>query len=326
MERNLKIDSLKGLLIFFVVLGHAMDIKDYNIGHPFYEFMLSFDMPLFIIISGYFTSVKDNKRFFKSFINLLLIYYTIQIYAVIGGYIHWHTLYYIFPFFQLWYIFALLEWRLFAHCFKIHKANPYIMIGVSIILGLIVGFFPQINYPFTAHRFIAFMPYFLIGFYASKIKDIQQHLPQSRKIWGCVLALSLLAFFLIPRDPEFYHILLYARPYEQVSDNLMIGCMYRMALYCVSIPISISIIKVSRPIKPLYLLGNASMSVYLLHGFIIVSCKEYMINHNISNSMLLSLVLSIIITTILYYFDKTKFCKFIINPIDYIFKYINNKK
>lgn len=56
MERNVAVDVLKGLGIFTVVLGH------YSIPSGLYNFIFSFHMPLFFILSGYFYKPKDNQQ------------------------------------------------------------------------------------------------------------------------------------------------------------------------------------------------------------------------------------------------------------------------
>jgi fucose 4-O-acetylase-like acetyltransferase len=73
------IDSLKGFAIFLVLWGHSIQYlkngADY-FDNPVFEFIYSFHMPLFFMISGFFfkSSLKLNFRDFicKKFIQLLL--------------------------------------------------------------------------------------------------------------------------------------------------------------------------------------------------------------------------------------------------------------
>ena len=55
MARDNRIDSLKGLLIILVILGHVITtIDNVNIvNHAVMGFIYIFHMPLFILISGY---------------------------------------------------------------------------------------------------------------------------------------------------------------------------------------------------------------------------------------------------------------------------------
>lgn len=73
------IDALKGLAIFFVLWGHSLQYlkNEADFFHnPIFEFIYSFHMPLFFMISGFFfnSSLKLNfKEFiYKKTIQLLL--------------------------------------------------------------------------------------------------------------------------------------------------------------------------------------------------------------------------------------------------------------
>lgn len=61
MERNEKLDNLKGIAIFLVVWGHSLQYLN-NGEFDFFENSLfqviySFHMPLFMVISGFFQKV-----------------------------------------------------------------------------------------------------------------------------------------------------------------------------------------------------------------------------------------------------------------------------
>lgn len=60
MERDTRIDSLKGIGIIFVVLGHY----SYQMEYPSWsEWIWSFHMPLFFIVGGYLFAMKENKNY-----------------------------------------------------------------------------------------------------------------------------------------------------------------------------------------------------------------------------------------------------------------------
>jgi len=78
MSRDYRIDFLKGIAIFLVVLGHVLQygLNDYS-NNPIFVIIYSFHMPLFIFLSGYiayFSFSKDKKisYIFKRFIQLML--------------------------------------------------------------------------------------------------------------------------------------------------------------------------------------------------------------------------------------------------------------
>lgn len=84
IERIHWIDLLKGLGIFFVILGHTIKNND------LYVWIYSFHMPLFFFISGYLTeprnSIKDyNQYIWKKCKNLLFPFFIFRILLVFIG-------------------------------------------------------------------------------------------------------------------------------------------------------------------------------------------------------------------------------------------------
>lgn len=70
MERNLKIDTIRGLLIILVVLGHYGNGIDHDI-------IFLFHMPLFFIISGFFLKrerLENNDYIVNKFRSLMVPY------------------------------------------------------------------------------------------------------------------------------------------------------------------------------------------------------------------------------------------------------------
>ena len=58
MQRNSQIDTLKGIGILLVVLGHNWITLEEK--GTLFQLIYSFHMPLFFIISGVFTKEKEN--------------------------------------------------------------------------------------------------------------------------------------------------------------------------------------------------------------------------------------------------------------------------
>lgn len=67
-ERDNRLDSIKGLLIILVILGHVIGTCGAGeLCEDVWQIIYLFHMPLFIIISGLLTSLKkDNNSFWQS--------------------------------------------------------------------------------------------------------------------------------------------------------------------------------------------------------------------------------------------------------------------
>lgn len=76
MERDTRLDSIKFVLIFMVVLGHMVECGTNDMWNTkVYTLIYSFHMPAFIYVSGYvFRRTTDMRKFWKSILNMLLIY------------------------------------------------------------------------------------------------------------------------------------------------------------------------------------------------------------------------------------------------------------
>lgn len=89
--RDNRLDSLKGFLIILVILGHLIGQIGYGNGDLNWEvrtFIYTFHMPLFILISGYFTKIEVGKILFvKGLMKLAIPLVVFQIISMLFVYI-----------------------------------------------------------------------------------------------------------------------------------------------------------------------------------------------------------------------------------------------
>ena len=122
--RDYLFDNYKVLLIFLVVVGHF--IQPAYGSNPFIDavkwMIVSFHMPAFIFISGYFS--KRDIPFGVSVRKLFVPYlvYEVVYYLFYTFIIQKETgLYLTRPKFSLWYLLALFAWRIITPYFKDKK-------------------------------------------------------------------------------------------------------------------------------------------------------------------------------------------------------------
>lgn len=61
-QRDIRLDSIKGLLIILVVLGHLIGHNHEDvINERISIFIYTFHMPLFVLLSGYFSRIKNDR-------------------------------------------------------------------------------------------------------------------------------------------------------------------------------------------------------------------------------------------------------------------------
>jgi fucose 4-O-acetylase-like acetyltransferase len=184
LQKDNKLSNAKGVLIFFVVLGHVMEM--YN--GPFknlYIFIYSFHMPLFVFLSGYLAKrVKFNKV-----INFLLLYLIFQTFfnwfKNVLGQFEGSPFEYETPQYHLWYLVSMVGWYLIALLLTrvkvlstISNWKKYIVIFllcffsrwfVDQVYDVIRFFYIDFDtYTLSYQRTITFAPFFFAGFYMTK--------------------------------------------------------------------------------------------------------------------------------------------------------------
>lgn len=191
-QRDLLPDVLKGFGIIMVVLGHCIQSgsgAEYlgNTGYfedRWYQFIYSFHMPLFMIISGYYAwnsvrrAVTAGER--KTMIRKKCIYLITPNVAwkliefvymfAINSYVYWG-----FRFFlkdlvlgmltNFWFLWAILYSFLLV-CLMHYRLRDSVWVYFLIFVAM---FFTPDGMALNAYKYM--LPYYLIGFYANKNKE-----------------------------------------------------------------------------------------------------------------------------------------------------------
>lgn len=211
------IDSLKGIGIILVVLGHAA------ISPHLFGYIFSFHMPLFFFISGYLFSYERNPHFLK-FVKskargLLIPYLT---FALMGLGI-WLAYSYLgaatseisilsaikeilvskrnFIFFNvpIWYLTSLFTMVLFFYLLRKYIRNDFVLIGVLLVIGSI-GFI-QFQTAASLHTlpwsFDATMFYMVFYGAGNLIKNHKDKIRLKTPVYLTALTINLL-FLVIP--------------------------------------------------------------------------------------------------------------------------------
>lgn len=177
MTRDYRLDAIKMFLMACVIFGHVPLLDGFlNVGLPKgYDTLTSltmrgiyaFHMPLFVLISGYFTHRKPARKQFSSSLKLLRLFVAFHLFDLALSYFVAHepiTLRRIAsPSFALWYLLCLFYWRMLLSVIPA-RWKPKYVVGASFFVSLAVGFTP-IGFEMGSHRFFSFMPYFMVGHY-----------------------------------------------------------------------------------------------------------------------------------------------------------------
>lgn len=297
MQRNYKMDNIRFLLIFLVVLGHFMELFQGGFSLALYKIIYSFHMPAFLFLTGFFARFHPRKIV----LNLICPYFLFQVlYRAFDAYIlqekNSFTLNFTTPYWLLWYLLTVICYYLLLPLIDNENARSRKFIfGVVIVVSILAGFDSSIGYYGSLARSLTFWPFFLAGFYMHKTKAT---LPNNRLILPLSGLTALLCSFYIVNCPTITKNVLYSSySYEKAGYNplikiILLICGFAWIIFLLSaIP--------DKKIPFISPFGQNTLSVFLLHGFIVKLAKKHGI---FAFSELKNLFLAIVLALILISF------------------------
>ncbi|MEG1718751.1 MAG: acyltransferase family protein [Clostridia bacterium] len=210
-NRNELIDILKAIAIILVVVGHTMQYgttADYLqnklfYDNAFFQFIYTFHMPLFMLISGYLFYASAARHSFsyivKSKVKTLL--FPVLIWSFIPFFYNLikngdFSVMTIFKTYgttainNFWFLWSLLFWSLvFVFVKRFLKDNIFVYIGIFILTFFIPDTLAAL------HKFI--YPFFMLGYFFNKNKAKFTHFLSSEKSKLICLILSGATFFVM---------------------------------------------------------------------------------------------------------------------------------
>src|SRR5699024_9173473 len=128
--------NLKGILIFFVVFGHFIEIykKEY---YALFVFIYAFHMPVCIFINCYFTQRMCISKIMNLFLPYIILQTLFKIILFLTGYTHFQFTYGE-PHFHLWYIVSLGFWYSIVYViskFNLNARDKWIVFIILCIIG-----------------------------------------------------------------------------------------------------------------------------------------------------------------------------------------------
>lgn len=260
-HRKFEFDNLKGILIYLVVIGHltfTFSHANTELAMKITSFIYFFHMPLFLIISGYFSKNTISK---KMIIKLLFFFLCMNISFTIYDYYATGVFSLLMFKYSSWYILLLLIYRLlFTNHFVqkiIREHSGEVLLG-SLVVALLAGYLKTDL--FILRIFENFF-YFLFGYLLKMYKPKRKI--ECNKFFLGVLFLFLFAIIFLVTTEYSFHIGYYlGESYTRMMDIIVkfILCITNVSLFLVSIQLI--------PKKHLPLLtniGRNSLYIYILH-------------------------------------------------------------
>ena len=195
-NRDFQFDTIKGILIVLVVLGHSFSyatFKSNEFVFNLYTGIYLFHMPLFIFISGYFSKRHNEKRIMELFLLYVLwqlvinpLFSIVILEESVGS--AFNSLFY--PHKSYWYLLSFIIWRIITP----YTSKLRYILPLSILAGLGIGFSIHGNLSaFSYGRTIAFYPFFIAG-YLTTSEHLSTLKAKISKYLGATIFILLLIF------------------------------------------------------------------------------------------------------------------------------------
>ena len=321
--RNEYLDSLKYYLMCFVILGHTLmeHLGESAIIDGLHFWIYTFHMPLFVYISGYFSSKMGHEKYKMFLIKTFEILFLFQVVClflkyITGEVITWKLI--ISPQSVYWYLFSLVVWRSMLQLVpEIWLKHKNYVILFSLVVGLISGFIPISN-ELSIQRTFSFLLFFVLGYYSRQLGwlDLLRRIPS--EIVGSIFVFSLIIFFTMLNMGVF--------TINRVYENMPYSCgiydvMIRAIIWLLAACNSIAIIRFSKTVRFASIMGTMTLYFFVYHHFfvnILVKISGYF---SIQTSIVSCFIESLIVIIICCVLVKIPLFQYAINPITSFIKH-----
>jgi fucose 4-O-acetylase-like acetyltransferase len=229
-------------------------------------------MPAFVAISGYLSrGYRNSPRQVAGLITGLLVPYAVfqvlheLVRVLLEGRAFALALF--APAWTLWFLPALLVWRLLAPMLR--RLRPGVLVGASIVLSVLAPLDESSTAGAVLGRVLAFLPFFALGLCArpehlERIRD-----PRLRPVGAAVLLLSLIAVLGWGGSTTLpvFHM---DASYDGMSEAAPVGMAMRLLVLVLGAIGTLAVLALTpRGTGRLTGLGTVSLTVYVLHGLIL---------------------------------------------------------
>lgn len=274
MARDYRFDNIKVLLIFLVVFGHLLElIADKTFSHELYLLIYSFHMPAFVFVSGYFARWSPKKILTR----LAWVYVLFQVvYILFDNALFGNSapIQFFTPYWLMWYMLVMV----YCYClipFIDTSSTPkrLVVLGLAVAVSLLAGFDDNVGRFMSLSRFFTFLPYFIAGYYMGKsgnsLAKLEERLGSKKPltVLAALAAVIVAAMFVVSCDAITPNVLYGASSYcaadygPLLKGALMLVAVAFIALLLLAMP--------NRRVPFVTAVGAGTLSIYILHGFIV---------------------------------------------------------
>lgn len=265
-------DNAKMALVTLVVVGHALALLPADgLGGRVYDFLYAWHMPAFVFVTGYL-----SRAFTYAPERLWRLVRTVGVpYVIFESLMALFRLrlggeelvdLYTDPHWPLWFLPALVLWRLVTPLFRALPAAAAVLLAVAMCLwsGTIQG---DVAETLDLTRVVGFLPFFVLGVHATP--ELLERLRHRSAPWGAGAVLGGL-WLLSARTDDLASTqwLYWAAPYAELGASDVRGALTRLVLLVIGTAGSFAFLALVPRVSGWFSrMGAATLVVYLCHGF-----------------------------------------------------------
>ena len=307
-------DNARFAAVVLVIVGHATLklIAASDVAYSLYLFVYLFQVPAFVLISGYFAKSKPPgvAQLKRLFTDILVPY---VIFETLWSIIHWAAggtfkLDFTTAAWTLWFLVALCVWRVIL---------PYLAIlryplAISIVLSVGAGYLSTLGNTLSLSRVFALLPFFVLGWKIKQWNFAERWLNlRSAVVWrwraGAIALFATLAVVSAVGIVEWRHLLLrrfllYDESYSSIGYDQWWAGAIRLGFLALGVVCTLAFLALMpRGNTWFSAMGTRTMYIYLLHSLILYPIRQSGLLDNTSSVWLLigMLVLSLAIASLL---------------------------
>ncbi|HEV7930879.1 MAG TPA: acyltransferase family protein [Actinomadura sp.] len=261
-------DNAKFLAILLVVAGHAIeDLRTVHLAHAAYMFIYMFHMPVFIVITGYFSRnfTFSGGKARKLITNLGVPYVVFEVAystwdCVVGQHPLRITL--LDPYFLTWFLMALFMWRLSTPVWQQIRWP----LGVAVAISLL-SYMGTLSNQLDMHRVFGLVPFYVLGLLLRPEHFELVKKPMARVLGAVILAGGFALSFVVDRHMATEWVY-WRSGHAVLGVDLVTGTLMRLGMLGTAM-ILVSAFLAVVPSRHTWFtsLGTTTLYAYLLHGF-----------------------------------------------------------
>lgn len=277
-ERDPFLDNARGILITLVVIGHTLecfDGKSDYLGGAIHTWIYSFHMAAFVAISGFLSrSYRNEPRQVKRLLTAMAVPYLIfQVLHEAGKVLlqgREFDLLFVDPSWTLWFLLALLMWRLVTPVLRVLRYPLVFAVAVAVIAPLDA----DLGSTLTLGRFLEMMPFFVLGLVTTP-ETLNRLKTMRHRVWigGAVLLGALVFSFATHEMFSVARFFLRSNYADGPYETWLAIIMQILVLAAGMIGTVALLLATPRGTTIWTALGTRSLTIYLLHPLVLLPIR-----------------------------------------------------